>query len=127
MRRIWLLELHNTSVQGRQARCAKSLDVSCVANIELTYNASRIANCQTIGWDVPSHDAARTNSGVSSDVDAGEDYYVRADPHMIFDNNWCGWRCHLTLFDAMLVPINNQQVMAQQTVSPNLDLFVCRD
>ena len=94
-------------MQGRQARCAKSLDVSCVANIELTYNASRIANYQTIGWDVLSHDAARTDSGVTSDVDAGEDYCVRADPHMIFDNDWCGRRYHLTPFEAMLVPINN--------------------
>ena len=32
---------------------------------------------------------------------------MRADPHVIFDDNWCGWRRYLTLFDAMLVPIDD--------------------
>jgi hypothetical protein len=46
---------------------------------------------------------------------------------VIFDDNWCGWRRYLTLFDTMLVPINDKQVMTQQTVAADFDLFVCRN
>jgi hypothetical protein len=79
--------------------------------VKLTHNASRIANRQTIGWDISGHDATRADSGVASNANSGKDYRARADPHMIFDDNWCGWRRYLTLFDAMLVPIENKQVV----------------
>jgi len=95
--------------------------------VKLTHNASRIANRQTIGWDISGHDATRADSGVASNANSGKDYRVRADPHVIFDDNWCGWRRYLTLFDAMLVPIDDKQVMTQQTVAADLDLFVCRN
>jgi hypothetical protein len=93
----------------------------------LTHNASRIANRQTIGWDISGHDATRADSGVASNANSGKDYRVRADPHVIFDDNWFGWRRYLTLFDAMLVPIDDTQVMTQQTMAADLDLFVCRN
>jgi hypothetical protein len=32
------------------------------------------------------------------DEKAGKDYHARADPDVIFDSNWCGWRRDLTLF-----------------------------
>jgi hypothetical protein len=95
--------------------------------VKLTHNASRIANRQTIGWDISGHDATRADSGVASNANSGKDYRVRADPHVIFDDNWCGRRRYLTLFDAMLVPIDDKQVMTQQTVAADVDLFVCRN
>jgi hypothetical protein len=95
--------------------------------VKLTHNTSRIANRQTIGWDVSGHDATRADSGVASNANSGKDYRVRADPHVIFDDNWCGWRRYLTLFDAMLVPIDDKQAMTQQTMAADLDLFVCRN
>jgi hypothetical protein len=101
--------------------------LQAVQPVKLTNNASRIANRQTIGWDISGHDATRADSGVASDANSRKDYRVRADPHVIFDDNWCGWRHYLTLFDAMLVPIDDKQVMTQQTVAANLDLFVCRN
>jgi hypothetical protein len=94
---------------------------------QLPHNASRIANRQTIGWDISGHDATRADSGVASNANSGKDYRVRADPHVIFDDNWCGRRRYLTLFDAMLVPIDDKQVMTQQTVAADVDLFVCRN
>ena len=83
----------------------------------LTQNASWIADRQTIGWDISGHDTTRADSGVASDANSGKDYRVRADPYVIFDDNWCGWRRYLTLFDAMLVPIDDKQVMTQKTVA----------
>jgi hypothetical protein len=91
----------------------------------LTQNASWIANCQTIGWDISGHNATRADSAVASNANAGKNYRVSANPHVIFDDNWCGRRRHITLFDAMLVPIYYTQVMSQQTMAPNLDLLVC--
>jgi hypothetical protein len=93
----------------------------------LAHNTSGIANRQTIGWDISGHDATRADSGVASNANSGKDYRVRADPHVIFDDNWCGWRRYLTLFDAMLVPIDDKQVMTEQTVAADVDLFVCRN
>jgi hypothetical protein len=93
----------------------------------MAYNAGRIANRKTISRDVFGHDATRADSGVASNANSGKDYRVRADPHVIFDDNWCSWRRYLTLFDAMLVPIDDKQVMTQQTVAADLDLFVCRN
>ena len=77
----------------------------------MAYNAGRIANRKTISRDVFGHDATRADSGVASNANSGKDYRVRADPHVIFDDNWCGWRRNLTLFDAMLVPVDDKQVM----------------
>jgi hypothetical protein len=93
----------------------------------LTHHASRIANRQTIGRDISGNNATRADSGVASNANSGEDYRVRADPHVIFDDNWCGWRRYLTLFDAILVPIDDKQVMTQQTVAADADFFVCRN
>jgi len=90
----------------------------------LTHDASRTANRQTIGWDISGYDATRADSGVASNANSGKDCCVRADPHVIFDDNWCGWRHYLTLFDAMLAPIDDKRVMTQKTVAANLDLFV---
>jgi hypothetical protein len=90
----------------------------------LTQNASWIANRQTIGWDISGHNATRADSAVVSNANAGKNYRVSANPHVIFDHNWCGRRRHITLFDAMLVPIYDTQVMSQQTMAPNLDLLV---
>jgi hypothetical protein len=94
---------------------------------QLTHNASRTANRHTIGWDISGHDATRADSGVVSNANSGKDCRVRADPHVVFDDNWCGWRRYLTLFDAMLVPIDDKQVVTQQTVAADPDFFVCRN
>ena len=91
------------------------------------HNTSRITNRQTIGRDVFSHHTTRADNGVVSDENAGKDYRARADPHVIFDNNWCGWRHHLTLFDTMLVSVQDKRVMTQQTVAADFDLVVCRN
>ena len=91
------------------------------------HNAGWITDRQTISRDISGHDATRADSGVASNANSGKDYRVRADPHVIFDDNWCGWRRYLTLFDAMLVPIDDKQVMTQQTVAADFDLFVCRN
>jgi hypothetical protein len=91
------------------------------------HNTSRITNRQTISRDVFSHHTTRADNGVVSNEKAGKDYHARADPHVIFDDNWCGRRRHLTLFHAMLVPVHDKRVMTQQTVAADLDLFVCRN
>jgi len=67
------------------------------------HNTGWITNRQTISRDVFSHHTTRANNGVVSDKNAGKDYHARADPHVILDDNWCGWWHHLTLFDTMLV------------------------
>jgi hypothetical protein len=66
---------------------------------------------------------------VVSNDNARKDYRARADPDVIFDNDWCGWRHHLTLslFHPMLVPVHDKRVMTQQTVAADLDFFVCRN
>ena len=91
------------------------------------HNTSRITNRQTIGRDVFSHHTTRADNGVVSDAKAGKDYRARADPHVIFDDNWCGWWHHLTLFDTMLVSVQDKRVMTQQTVAADFDLVVCRN
>jgi hypothetical protein len=91
------------------------------------HDACGITNRQTIGRDVFCHHTTRADNGVVSNENAGKDYHVRADPHVIFDDYLCGWRHHLTLVHAMLVPVHDKQVMTQQTVAADLDLFVCRN
>jgi hypothetical protein len=95
--------------------------------VKLTHNASRIANRQTIGWDIFGHYTTRADNGVVSNENAGKDYHTRADPHVIFDDYLCRWRHYLTLVHAMLVPVYDKRVMTQQTVAADLDLFVCRN
>jgi hypothetical protein len=48
---------------------------------------------------------------VVSNENAGKDYRARADPQVIFDDNSFGWRRHLALFHAMLVPVHDKRVM----------------
>jgi hypothetical protein len=111
---------------GRWVCAASGLQLAHSDNpSNLTQNASWIANSQTIGWDISGHNATRADSAVVSNANAGKNYRVSANPHVIFDHNWCGRRRHITLFDAMLVPIYDTQVMSQQTMAPNLDLLVC--
>jgi hypothetical protein len=46
---------------------------------------------------------------------------------MIFNDNRRAWLCDLSLFNAMLVPVNDKQVMTQQTVAPNFYVLACRN
>lgn len=95
-------------------------------SLNLTQHAGRIAHRQTIGGDRSRHNAARTNGAVASNANAGKNYRVRTNPHVIFDHNWYGRR-HTTLFNAMLVSIYDPHVMSQQTMAPNFDLLICRN
>jgi len=90
-----------------------------------TENAGGVANRQTIRWNVSRYHAARAYGAVASNGDAGKNYRVRANPYIIFNDNWCGRRRHISFFDAMLVFIQDANVMSQQTVAPYSNLLVC--
>lgn len=98
----------------------------CGNSSDATQDASRIADRQTIGWDISGHDTTRADGGVVSNTNSRKYYRVSANPDVIFDYNWCGRR-HLTLFQAMFVSVQDKQVMTQQTMTPDLDLLVCRN
>jgi hypothetical protein len=114
-------------ISSGQRRLAIGRSGTAVDPYKSAHNTGWITNRQTISRDISGHDATRADSGVASNANSGKDYRVRADPHVVFDDNWCGWRRYLTLFDAKLVPIDDKQVMTQQTVAADLDLFVCRN
>lgn len=87
----------------------------------LTHDSSWIPNRKAIGWDIFGHDATRANSTIAPNANAGKNYSVCSNPYMIFDCN----RRRFSLFEAMLVLINDTQVMTQQTMVPNFYLLVC--
>ena len=72
-------------------------------------------------------DATRADGAVATNSNPRENYHVRANPHAILDHNWCGGQRRLTLLDAMLVPINDAQVVTKQTMASDGDFSVCRD
>ena len=88
--------------------------------------ASWIANRKTIGWDIFGHNATRADGAVATNANARKNYHVCANPHVILDHNRCGRR-YLTLLEAILVPINDVQVMAEQTVAADSDFSVRGD
>jgi hypothetical protein len=87
----------------------------------LTYDSSWIPNRKAIGRDISGHNAARADSTIASNANSGKNYSVCSNPYMIFDCN----RRRFSLFEAMLVLINDAQVMTQQTMAPNFYLLVC--
>lgn len=93
----------------------------------LAQNASRIADRQTIGRDISGHNATCADSAVASNANAGKDDRVSTNPYVIFYQHRRGRRRHVTMSEAMLVPVNDPQVMTKQTVAPNLDLLVGSD
>ena len=82
----------------------------------LTQDASRITNRQTIGWDISGDNATRADGAVATNANARKNYHVGANPNAILDQNRCGLR-YLTLLEAILVPINDAQMMTEQTVA----------
>jgi len=64
-------------------------------------------------WNISRHHAASAYGAVVSNGDARKNYRVRANPHVIFNDNRCGrWR-NVSLFEAMLVPIDDAQVVTK--------------
>jgi hypothetical protein len=55
---------------------------------------------------------------------AGQDAHVRADPHVIFDNNRFGWRQHAMLAKVVLVVVDDEGVVTEKAVTPNRDQSV---
>ena len=91
------------------------LVVRCAFSEKCAHNTSGIANRETIGRDVFGHHTTRADNGVMSNEYAGKDYHTRADPHVIFDSHLCGRWHHLTVFNAMLVPVYDERVMTEQS------------
>src|SRR3954463_15817 len=92
----------------------------------LTQDPRWIANHKTIGWDIFGHNASRADGTVVTNANARKNYHVGANPHVILDQNRCGRR-YLTLLEAILVPINDAQVMTEQTVAADSDFSVRGD
>lgn len=78
-----------------------------------TEDASRVAGRQAVRWNVASHHAAGAYGAVVSNADARKYYRVGANPHVVFNDNWGGGRRRISLFDAMLVLIQDANVMSQ--------------
>jgi hypothetical protein len=52
---------------------------------------------------------------------------VGTNPDVILNEDRCGlWRS-LTLFSAILIPIDDTQVMTKQTIVPDTDFFIRRN
>src|SRR5262249_15540626 len=102
-----------------------SCDAAVPCSTKPAYDTSRITNHQTIGRDVLRHNATRADNGIAPDSNPWKDCHARGDPHVILDNSFRRWRRQLALLHTMLVPINDEHVMTQQTVVADRDLFVC--
>jgi hypothetical protein len=73
----------------------------------LAHDTCRVANRQTIGRDILGYHAARTDNGMVADGNAGKNDHARADPHVVFDGNWRGRQHVITMFDAVLVVVED--------------------
>lgn len=69
--------------------------------------AGRYAACRYIFG----HNTAGADGTVVTNTNSRKNYYVGANPHVISDHNRRGRRRRVTLFEAMLVPIHDPQVM----------------
>jgi hypothetical protein len=56
---------------------------------------------------------------------ARQNYRVRADPHVILNDNRSGRLRQFSSFDAVFVSIDDAQVMTKQTVAPDADVLIC--
>jgi hypothetical protein len=49
------------------------------------------------------------------------------NPNTILKQNRCGGRRYVALFDAMLISVYDTEMMANQAIASNIDVFVRRD
>jgi hypothetical protein len=87
-------------------------------------HAGWIAGRYAVSRNIFGHNATRANGAAATNANARKNYHAGANPHVILDQNWCGRRRRVTLFEAMLVFVHDSQVMTKQTVAPDANFSV---
>ena len=87
--------------------------------------ASWVYHGNAMGRDVLRDNAARTNSRVMADTNAGQDEHARADPNVVFDTNRCRRQNHVMPLNVVLVI--DERVMTQKALATNSDQVVERN